>query len=49
MRGRIDAFDQQALVESVDDMEGAMNEKDLETKVIGQQTQVDVEDVPTLT
>jgi len=48
MKGRIDAFDQQALVEFVDGMGGAMNEKDLETKVIGQQTQVGVEDVHTL-
>jgi hypothetical protein len=49
MRGRIDAFDQQALVEFADGMGGAMNEKDLETKVIGQQAQVGVEDVHTLT
>jgi len=48
MKGRIDAFDQQALVEFADGMGGAMNEKDLETKVIGQQTQVGVEDVHTL-
>jgi hypothetical protein len=36
-RGRIDAFNQQGLVEYIDGMGGAMNEKDMETRVIRKQ------------
>ncbi len=45
---RTDASNLQASVEFVDGMEGAMNEEDLETRVIGQQAQIHVEDVGAL-
>ncbi len=48
-KGRIDASDQQASLESINGMRGAMNEKDLEIKVIGKQTQATVEDMVALT
>jgi hypothetical protein len=48
-RGRINAFNQQASVESTNGMGGAMNEEDLETWVIKQQVQANVENVVALT
>jgi hypothetical protein len=48
-RGRINASNQQALVESTNGMGGVMNEEDLEIGVIKQQVQANVEDVVALT
>ncbi len=48
-RGRTDVSNSQASVEFVDGMGGAMNEEDLETRLMKQQVQVDVEDVGALT
>jgi hypothetical protein len=48
-RGRINASNQQALVESTNGMGGVTNEEDLEIGVIKQQVQANVEDVVALT
>jgi hypothetical protein len=48
-RGRNNAFNQQASVESANGMGGAMNEEDLKIGVIKQQVQANVEDVAALT
>jgi len=48
-RGRTNVSNSQASVEFVDGLGGAMNEEDLETRLMKQQVQVDVEDVGALT